>query len=55
METTVETKSKHEQMLDTIGLIVDKLIPLGITHQSTEDEKFDGRSASRRGAQGQAL
>lgn len=43
METTVELKSKHEQALETIGLIVDKLIPLGITHQSPEDEKMDGR------------
>jgi 7-keto-8-aminopelargonate synthetase-like enzyme len=42
METT-QLKSKHEQMLDTIGLVVEKLIPLGIVHQSPEDEKFDGR------------
>jgi len=36
-------------MLETIGLIVDKLIPLGITHQSPEDEAFDGRSVTIRG------
>ncbi len=44
METALESKSRHEQMLETIGLIVEKLIPLGITHQSTEDESFDGRT-----------
>lgn len=43
METQAELKSKHEQMLDTIGLIVQKLIPLGITHQSPDDDYFDGR------------
>ncbi|MEP7169974.1 MAG: aminotransferase class I/II-fold pyridoxal phosphate-dependent enzyme [Bacteroidota bacterium] len=50
METTsIEPKSKHEQMLETIGLIVEKLIPLGITHQTTEDEFFNGRTVRIKG------
>ncbi len=49
MQTQVEAKSRHEQMLDTIGLIVDKLIPLGITHQTPEDEYFDGRTVTIKG------
>jgi 7-keto-8-aminopelargonate synthetase-like enzyme len=44
-----ELKSKHAQALETIGLIVEKLIPLGITHQSPEDDYFDGRIVHIRG------
>ena len=47
--TTAELKSKHQQALDTIGLIIEKLIPLGITHQHTEDEVFDGRTVRIKG------
>ncbi|HKR06226.1 MAG TPA: aminotransferase class I/II-fold pyridoxal phosphate-dependent enzyme [Bacteroidia bacterium] len=49
MQTSIELKSKHEQMLDTIGLIIEKLIPLGITHQHTEDEVFNGRTVRIKG------
>lgn len=38
-----ELKSKHAQALETISLIVEKLIPMGITHQSPDDDYFDGR------------
>jgi 7-keto-8-aminopelargonate synthetase-like enzyme len=43
MDTSVELKSKHEQMLDTIALIIEKLIPMGITHQVTDDAALEGR------------
>ncbi|MEO5569943.1 MAG: aminotransferase class I/II-fold pyridoxal phosphate-dependent enzyme [Bacteroidia bacterium] len=49
MDTTTELKSKHAQALETIGLIIEKLIPLGITHQSTEDDVLDGRSVRIKG------
>jgi 7-keto-8-aminopelargonate synthetase-like enzyme len=47
--TTIDLKSKHEQMLNTMDLIAEKLIPLGITHQTTEDENFNGRTVRIKG------
>ena len=43
METTVQLKSKHEQMLQLLDEVVTTSKNLGIAHLTTEDEELDGR------------
>ena len=38
-----ESKSKHEQTLETVNKILNNSRRLGITHLHTQDEEFDGR------------
>ena len=35
-------KSKHEQMLETVNIILNNSRRLGVTHLVTEDDRFDG-------------
>ncbi|MFI5219170.1 MAG: aminotransferase class I/II-fold pyridoxal phosphate-dependent enzyme [Bacteroidia bacterium] len=49
METTVELKSKHEQVLEMMNQVVTTSKDLGIAHLTTEDYELDGRHIMIRG------
>lgn len=49
METAVELKSKHEQILEMMDQVVTTSKKLGIAHLTTEDYELDGRHIMIRG------
>lgn len=49
METSVELKSKHEQVLEMMDQVVTTSKDLGIAHLTTEDYELDGRHIMIRG------
>jgi 7-keto-8-aminopelargonate synthetase-like enzyme len=43
-ETTTITKTRHEQVLDTVNEVIDILDNLGIAHVNIQDESLNGRT-----------